>query len=333
MASPRVFVSSTFYDLRQVRADLERFMREIGYDPVLHERGGIPYGTEEALEEYAYREVDLCDILISIVGGRFGTQSRSDEDYSISQKEVQRALRRGKQVYIFVVNAVLSEYRTWDLNQEAKDINYASVDDSRIFEFLSELYKLPTNNPITGFDDTAEITLFLKRQWAGLFQRLLAQSRTIEEGKTVERLTGAVTTMERLVSLLAEHQQSRSELVTPILLMEHPALHQVQKVLDLPYRIAFYKISELDAVAQGLRFQTFEDHDSEHSYQWARTLTYPNAKKKRQQILMVSRDLFDDAGDLRPMSPGDFDEKMVRLLSTDIEPSASPFDEDDDLPF
>ncbi|MCH8088039.1 MAG: DUF4062 domain-containing protein, partial [Chloroflexi bacterium] len=65
MARPRVFISSTFYDLRQVRADLEHFVKQMGYEPVLHERGTISYGAEERLEEYAYREVELSDILIA----------------------------------------------------------------------------------------------------------------------------------------------------------------------------------------------------------------------------------------------------------------------------
>ncbi|SFL12861.1 protein of unknown function [Paenibacillus sp. 1_12] len=39
MARPRVFVSSTFYDLKYVRADLERFIKEFGYDAVLNEKG------------------------------------------------------------------------------------------------------------------------------------------------------------------------------------------------------------------------------------------------------------------------------------------------------
>jgi hypothetical protein len=56
---PRVFISSTFYDLRQVRADLEYFVRqEMGYEPVLHERGAIPYGASNKLEDSAYREVN-----------------------------------------------------------------------------------------------------------------------------------------------------------------------------------------------------------------------------------------------------------------------------------
>lgn len=44
MARPRVFVSSTFYDLKQLRAELERFIHSLGYDPVLNERGLVPYG-------------------------------------------------------------------------------------------------------------------------------------------------------------------------------------------------------------------------------------------------------------------------------------------------
>ena len=42
MARPRVFISSTFYGLKQVRSDLEIFIKSIGYDPVLHERGAVP---------------------------------------------------------------------------------------------------------------------------------------------------------------------------------------------------------------------------------------------------------------------------------------------------
>ena len=34
VATPRVFISSTFYDLKYVREDLDRFIRAMGYDPM-----------------------------------------------------------------------------------------------------------------------------------------------------------------------------------------------------------------------------------------------------------------------------------------------------------
>ena len=72
MARPRIFISSTFYDLRQVRDDLERSIRELGYEPVRHEAGSVPYSKDERLEAAAYREVELCDVIVAVVGGRFG---------------------------------------------------------------------------------------------------------------------------------------------------------------------------------------------------------------------------------------------------------------------
>ncbi|HDI3138782.1 TPA: DUF4062 domain-containing protein, partial [Vibrio cholerae] len=38
MAKPRIFISSTYYDLKHIRSDLERFISEQGYDAVLNEK-------------------------------------------------------------------------------------------------------------------------------------------------------------------------------------------------------------------------------------------------------------------------------------------------------
>lgn len=105
MAKPRIFISSTFYDLRHIRTDLERFIRDLGFDPVMNERGAIPYGKSEALEEYCYREIRNCDILIHLVGGRYGSQSK-EEPYSISQMELKVARELQKQVYICIERTV-----------------------------------------------------------------------------------------------------------------------------------------------------------------------------------------------------------------------------------
>jgi hypothetical protein len=90
---------------------LQRFVLSMGYEPVANEHGSVPYGSQERLEEYCYREIDTIDVLVSLVGSRFGTGSQH-EPYSISQVELQTALKRGKQVYIFVDKAVLNEFST-----------------------------------------------------------------------------------------------------------------------------------------------------------------------------------------------------------------------------
>jgi hypothetical protein len=49
MAKPRVFVSSTYYDLKYVRSSLELFIESLGYDAVLSEKGGVAYIPDRAL--------------------------------------------------------------------------------------------------------------------------------------------------------------------------------------------------------------------------------------------------------------------------------------------
>jgi hypothetical protein len=140
MARPRVFVSSTYFDLKSVRADLEHFIREQGFDPVLHERGSVPYGNTEALERYCYKEIETCDILVSIIGGRFGSKS-ADSENSISQTELRVALELSKQVYVFIERDVYHEFRTFERNREGK-IKWVAVDNSKIYEFISDVYSL-----------------------------------------------------------------------------------------------------------------------------------------------------------------------------------------------
>jgi hypothetical protein len=135
MAKPRVFISSTFYDLKQVRSELERFIREAGYDPVQHERGQVPYGSQEKLEKYCYKEIEQVDIVVNIVGGRFGSGSY-EESYSVSQMELKTALRLNKQSYIFVDGAVMSEFRIYLRNKSVEGITYVASDDVRIFKFI-----------------------------------------------------------------------------------------------------------------------------------------------------------------------------------------------------
>ncbi len=107
MAHPRVFISSTYYDLKNIRADLALHIKTRGFDPVLNERGQIPYVSDKELEESCFKEIENCDILVSIVGGRFGSNS-SNDSYSISQKELKKAIEIGRPVYIFVEKSVLA---------------------------------------------------------------------------------------------------------------------------------------------------------------------------------------------------------------------------------
>ena len=158
--------------------------------------GSVPYSKEERLEAAAYREVELCDVIVAVVGGRFGTESEEEPGHSISHVELKRALGRGIQVFVFVDKNVLGEHSTYKLNKGNETIRYSAVNDTRVFEFLDELYALPRNNPITSFEVASDITSYLKAQFAGLFQRFLQEQKRLTEMRVLEEMNSVAKTLK-----------------------------------------------------------------------------------------------------------------------------------------
>jgi len=330
MAKPRVFISSTFYDLRQVRADLEHFAREIGFEPVLHERGSIPYGSEKKLEEYAYQEVGHSDLLVAIVGGRFGSPS-IQTPYSISQSELKKALELGKPVHIFVERSVHSEYNTYTHNKARADIEYHYVDNTKVFEFIEELYALPNNNPISTFETSSDITMYLRDQWAGLFQRFLQEQRLRQEFSILEGMQSTMTTLNQLVNFLTEERRNTDVAIQDILLSNHPAFEAVRKAISAPYRLIFSNRTEMIAYLTARGWTTLDERewDQPHTEEWLH-----NDNPKQFRILWISKAIFDKSGKLKVLTPSEWKSIWVRTETRERAADDVPRDVDpDDIPF
>ena len=183
MAKPRVFVSSTYYDLKHVRSSLDLFIESLGFEPVLSEKGDIAFTPDSPLDESCYREAANADIFVLIVGGRYGTEvsgsqktpNRSffDRYESITKKEYDSALGRDIPVYVLVESNVYSEYQTYLRNKRNKAVTYAHVDSVNVFRLIEDILSKPRNNPTHTFERFSEIEVWLREQWAGFFRELL----------------------------------------------------------------------------------------------------------------------------------------------------------------
>jgi hypothetical protein len=297
----------------------------MGYDPVLHERGAIPYGNKEKLEEYCYREINQVELLVSIIGGRFGSQSEH-QPYSISQQELKTAYDLGIQVFIFVESAVLGEYHTYLRNKDVEGIRFSYVDDPRVYRFLEEIHGLPNNNQITGFGSAQDITTLLREQWAGMFQRFLQNQERQREAQILKDMEANMQTLNQLVTYLSEEKQNSDGAIRDILRSNHPIFAQVGKLPGVPVRMFFTTRAEFNKWvkwARGYGPVDKDEWDSPEFEEWIK-----REPGKASKLLKVSTSVFDENGDLVIFTPQQWHSEWVSVI--DYKP---PDIDENDVPF
>lgn len=329
MARPRIFISSTFYDLKQVRSELEHFLLEAGYDPVLNERGHIAYGKDEPPQNYCYREISNVDILVSIIGGRFGSDS-TQKGLSVSQAELETALKLHKQVYIFVERNVRAEYETYQVNKEKADLKYRYA-DIQVYKHLDYVFGLPSNNALASFEFAKDITTYLKEQWAGLFQRLMQENEQRERDSLVQDLSASVRTLNELVQYIVRERKNTDEAIKTIVSYNHPLFEHLKAAVGAQYRIFFLNKKELDVWLRARSFgpvapEFWDDADIE---EW---MQKPDQQPRR--LLKFATLLFDERGALKPFTPAEWDKSWVTVEDVPPPQPETPATlADDDIPF
>lgn len=205
MAKPRIFISSTYYDLKHIRYSLDIFISGLGYETILSEKGDIAYSYDIPLDESCYKEVENVDMFVLIIGGRYGSEVSSNEKKpdkkfydryeSITKKEYDSAVKKDIPIYIMIESNVYSEYRTFLKNKENTTVNYAHADSVNIFHFIEDILSKPRNNPIQPFEKFDDIEIWLKEQWSGLFRDLLNKK---SQQNQIRTLTTEVSELQEI---------------------------------------------------------------------------------------------------------------------------------------
>lgn len=180
MPAPRVFVSSTCYDLKYIRENLKFFIRTIGYEPVLSEEGSVYYDPALHAQDACLAEVPDCQMFLLIIGGRYGGRYRGSEK-SITNAEYQAAVTAKTPIFALVEKTVYDQYPVYSSNKgnpsiDEKRISYPAVDSVKIFDFMEEVQHQAVNNALVPFSDFEEMQSYLKQQWASMVYRFLVSA-------------------------------------------------------------------------------------------------------------------------------------------------------------
>lgn len=317
MAAPRVFISSTYYDLRHVREDIGNFIKSMGYEPVMHDKGGITYTQTETLEESCYSELQNCDIVVCVIGNKYGTKSQNG-DLSITMNELMSAIKARKKIYIYVLKDVYIENRTYIRNRD-KDFEPASVDNIKIHEFVAEIQENVKNHPIETFENISDIIDNLKTQFAGLFQRLLAQEAAATETKTAYDLQSSADKIKNTIDQFDGSVQDFFKRFDGTIFRTNFAVRYLQKTLGHTKYQLF--ISNKDELFDFILSMGFE----EPNFLNQNSIVFTKTASDKIYSLTIMDKLFDQNGDIIK----DVDTKALSELIILTEEDA----ETDDYPF
>lgn len=164
---PAIFVSSTCYDLKQIRRNIQEFIEgDLGYEAILSEYDSFPIDPDMDTLNNCLRIVEQrADILVLIVAGRYGSITNHG-DKSITNLEYLRAKAKGIPVYAFIDKAILYALPYWEDNPNSDFSKY--VDSTKLFEFVNKI-RNSDSVWVHEFESSNDIIICLKRQLSYLF--------------------------------------------------------------------------------------------------------------------------------------------------------------------
>lgn len=240
MAGLRVFVSSTCYDFSLLRSQLRLFIQSLGYEPIMSDYEDILYDPRIHTHTSCVDEVANCDMLVLIIGSRFGgkatsealekidferlrkeekkvEQLKAEGKLSVTQLEVLKAVENEIPVYTFIDKKVWHDHSLYEKNKNSEIISqiiFPSIEKQEtakyIFEFINFVRLRTRGNNIFTFEKGIDIEEILKKQWSAYFQRLLYEQRyNREEQKKMEMLTNQFEDLKTAILSSIENLDQR----------------------------------------------------------------------------------------------------------------------------
>ena len=92
MSKPRTFISSTCFDFADARAAIATHLKALGHEPIRSDTSEFGVSLGKHSHDACLDQVDNCDYLILLIGGRRGGSYVGSEQ-SITNEEYRRALK------------------------------------------------------------------------------------------------------------------------------------------------------------------------------------------------------------------------------------------------
>lgn len=171
----RVFVSSTVYDLLDVRAELEQLLRDLGASPVLSDEklSAFNLSFDANSIETCLLNIESCDAVIFILDKRYGPLlgKYGFENVSATHLEYRHARKHAKPIYFYVRDRLEADYCIHQKNKSAGDVelSWVAAKDHGLFGLLQEHRELRAdsheNNWFSIFTNVVDLKASIRRHF------------------------------------------------------------------------------------------------------------------------------------------------------------------------
>lgn len=181
----RVFLSSTIKDLIPVRDALRETLQTLSYEPVMSDHGEVGYLPNMDTQESCYVSVEGCDLLVLVIGKRYGNVGKDGK--SVTHNELRTARELGIPVYCFIQKEVYEKLQEFSAHPETALPDFEQPVE--LLSFVEEVAKAARNNSVLSYSDVQDAQEQLKLQLALLFRYLLQQKSDIVQSSLRDLLS------------------------------------------------------------------------------------------------------------------------------------------------
>jgi len=163
----RIFVSSTVFDLIDIRAEIEATLSDLGLTPVMSERPtGFDVATDQNSIEACLLNVEKADAVIVILNKRYGPKlgKYGFDDISATHLEYRKAIACQKPVYFFVRDRLEADFNIHRKNNSKVGLEYSWIPtgNDALFDLLDEHRRLEQDASRSNWVDLYTNSIDLK---------------------------------------------------------------------------------------------------------------------------------------------------------------------------
>lgn len=153
-----IFISSTCYDIKDLRAEVEIFLKEKGHKLLLSDRANFPLSIGTHRHDVCIQNVGQCDLFVLIIDSRFGAPYYKDPNISITWAEFKEAIRTGRKIIAFVRQNLFNERQSCRHNQKkGNSFDPFFADNIKTFDLIDEVQKHGDGIWMQQFENSVQV--------------------------------------------------------------------------------------------------------------------------------------------------------------------------------